>query len=102
MKEWRLLVIERIHVVHSILNQGRRNSSVGNRRKRCADGAIRMTEVQDWLLVFAFPDRPDLCILSIHQHSRFQEEEVIMIAGVDVEVMINDTLQWGRKPVRFI
>ena len=63
MKEWRLLVIERIHMVDPILNQDRRNS-FGDQRKLCADGAV--AEVQDWALI---PDGPDLRILSIHQHS---------------------------------
>ena len=69
MKQWRLLVIERVHVVYpKLLYQDRRNGAC-NQVKLCANGATRMAEIQYWALVFAFPDGPDLRILSIHQHS---------------------------------
>ena len=66
MKEWRLLIIECIHVVHPILNQDRRNGACNQVKLK---GATRMAEVQYWPLVLAFPDGPDRRTLSIHQHS---------------------------------
>ena len=88
MKEWGLLVIERIHVVDPKLYQDRRNDAC-HQPKLCAEGATRMAEIQSWPLVLAFLDGPDLRILSIHQHSCSQQKEVIMVAGVDLEVRID-------------
>ena len=71
-----------------------------------------MTEAQDWSFVRAFeafkdwPEDshrpkalesanvavvfgPDLRILSIHQHLRSQQKEVVVVAGVDAKVRIN-------------
>ena len=91
MKEWGLFIIERINMVDSTdptFVQNRRNC-VRNRPKLCADGATAMTEAHDGLLVDAFFDGFDRCILSVHQYLRPQEKEVAVITGVDIEVGIH-------------
>ena len=48
-----------------------------------------MAEAYYGLLIDSFLDGRDRRILSVHQHFRSQEEEVVMVAGVDVKVGIH-------------
>ena len=48
-----------------------------------------MAKVQDGLLIDAFLDGRDRRVLSVHQHPRSQQKEVVVIAGVDIEVGIH-------------
>ena len=75
-------------MVDPTLVQNWRNC-VRNQPKLCADGTTIMAEAHDGLIVAAFLDGPDRRVLSVHQHLRSQEEEVVVVAGVDIEVGIH-------------
>ena len=87
MKERGLLVIEHINMVDPAFVQNRRNC-VFNRPKLGADSATTMAEAHDGVLIDAFLG-PDRRILSVHQHPRSQQKEVVVIAGANVEVGIH-------------
>ena len=48
-----------------------------------------MAKVQDGFLIDSFLDGRDRRVLSVHQHPRSQQEEVVVVAGVDIEVGIH-------------
>ena len=84
MKEWGLLVIEHIHVVDPTFVQNWRDG-VFNRPKLGADGAFTMAKTHDRLFIVAFLDGRDRRILSVDQHPRSQQKEIVMVAGANIK-----------------